>query len=147
MHIKCSLIDEQGNCRILHQPAAEGCKCPHYQTTEIQKCGICGRAALKMPLLQTKGNEWKYICGDCYKQLDTCALCAKHAYCAFKQDPSPIPLMVMQTVQKGPMLMQTQVPNPDRVAATCKICACWNTELEQCNRAGGFCSNYQEVEI
>ena len=147
MHIKCSLIDAQGNCLILNGPAIEGCKCPYYQITEIQKCKICGKAALKMPLNEIKEHNWEPICDECRNKFSTCAACTQIGYCAFQQDPSPIPPTIMQTIRQGPVVMQKEVPNPERIKITCMLCKCWNKELNQCNRNDRLCLNYDEVEI
>jgi hypothetical protein len=144
---KCALIDNNGMCMILHQKAVKNCKCPNY-TSLLNYCGICGNADLNPLLCQLSGDQWVPICANCYSKFDTCEMCTEKSTCLFETDENPEPQFIIQTFQQNNMIMQKQVPNPKRIAATCHYCKCWNATEQICNkRTFNTCSRYNEQSI
>ncbi len=138
---KCALIDETGNCQLMHLPAPNDCRCPHY-TNDLPTCGICGKATLETLITQIE-DRWVHLCPECNAKLGTCATCEKVSHCLFHEDNSPLPKYVPKTIQQGGAVIQTQVPNPERVNATCAFCDCYNGD--RCCRSDSYCTNYVEA--
>ena len=136
---KCSLIDQNGICRLMNQKAPDDCGCPHYTPNEIPVCGLCGNPTLDGMLLVV-GESAEPICGNCKRKTGTCALCQNSTQCLFLNYDGPLPKVVMKTIQQGNMVAQTQIPNPEVISATCHFCECWNGE--ECGRAYGTCEKY-----
>lgn len=103
-------------------------------------CDYCGRLGSADVI-----TEDAYICRDCYSKHDTCALCENGYICSFETDPSPLPKVVMQTIRRGNMTMQTQVKNPERFQAFCLKCECFNKEENICGKEDSWCKNYKEI--
>ena len=103
-------------------------------------CDYCGRPA--STVVDTEDN---CSCVNCYKQFYTCAMCENASKCEFETNPSPLPKVVQQTVRQGPMIMTTQVKNPERIREFCHICQCWNTSEQFCGREDNWCPNYIEI--
>lgn len=103
-------------------------------------CDYCGR-----PVSTIVDSEGNCSCVDCYKQFDTCIMCCNGNTCAFETDPSPIPKVVTQTMRQGPMVMQTQVKNPERVKQFCFPCKCFNQDELLCGKEDRWCSSYNEI--
>jgi hypothetical protein len=118
--------------------------CPLYLNKEsAQFCKICGRPILSGATYDM--NTLETFCAECSSKYGTCALCAKAQYCAFQEDPNPLPKQVLKTFQKGPMVVQQQIPNPDRIAATCaQSCSCYSQELG-CLRQYGNCNKFETI--
>lgn len=105
------------------------CRNPH-------KCTHCGKIVLDFII-----EEPNIFCYQCLDRLSTCEGCSKYIPCGFETDPSPIPKMIVKTIRQGPIIQQMQIPNPDRIAITCKLnCPCWNGEY--CGRETNYCTNY-----
>ena len=102
-------------------------------------CACCGRNAIAVVNPDGTG-----LCANCYQYCNTCRLCASSVYCAFEQDPSPLPKQVMQTIHQGNAVMQRPIMNPERVKALCPSCSCYDMELG-CLRQYGTCGGYKEV--
>jgi hypothetical protein len=133
----CGLRDPAKNVCLLSgrtiDPAADFCS-SHLR--EPPRCAECGKITLS-PIFE---NEQTF-CSQCAEAITTCFGCSLASNCAFETDPSPIPKVVVKTVRQGPMVTQTQVRNPDRIAITCKLnCHCWNGEY--CGREDNWCSKY-----
>lgn len=103
-------------------------------------CDYCGCPASSV--VDEAGN---CSCMNCFKQFYTCAMCENAQYCAFEQDPSPLPRQVQQTIQRGPMIMQTTVKNPERVKQFCFPCKCFDQDELICLRIDGWCKSYVET--
>ena len=56
----------------------------------------------------------------------------------------------MKTIQQGIMIVQQQVPNPERIEKYCKVCNCWDDEYGCFKQGNGrsipTCRNYIERE-
>lgn len=103
-------------------------------------CDYCGNPA--STVVDSEGN---CSCVNCCQKFYTCIMCTKVHECEFETNPSPLPKVVMQTIRRGPAVMQTQVRNPQRIAEFCHKCQCWNSEEEFCAREDGWCKNYSEI--
>ena len=144
----CGLRNPQKNVCALNNrtidPAADYCS---KHTTAITRCNYCGHITMS-PIVDTTTQHLHIYCQRCFDLLDTCATCEQSNYCAFEQDPSPIPHMVMKQVRQGNMTMTTQIPNPDRVAITCKVrCNCFNEEIGCRKQNDNWCDKYKQIEV
>ena len=142
---KCALIDGNGNCRLMNVPAVDNCRCPHYTSVEPAACRFCGAHTLDPLLFEAADGSFDYICGNCKQKSGTCALCEKGRRCLYQEYSGPLPQMIMQTIRQGNAIMQTQVPNPEVIRATCHFCECWDGE--GCGREFGTCGKYQRVQV
>jgi hypothetical protein len=140
---KCNLIDSNGICRLMNQKAVENCHCPHYTPFEIPTCGLCGNPTLDRMLYVGSGNKCLYICHNCKNKTGTSAFCQKAERCLLREYDGPLPLMIMKTIQQGPVVAQMQVPNPEVISATCHFCGCWDGE--GCAREWGVCDKYAAI--
>ena len=113
-------------------------------TVECELCG--GRVFTKNSVIFPE--ETTHItCGQCAGKMGTCATCICVHECAFETDPSPIPPVIQQRIQQGPMTQIISAMNPERIAITCKAgCKCWDSENEVCNkRTAQTCGQYEIV--
>ena len=115
---------------------SRGVESPH-------KCEICGHFIIGSSFLEQQNGVWHEFCGKCQQKMGTCHLCDHARNCKFEQDPSPIPKMVQKQIRQGNMVSITMVPNPDRIAALCAGCPCYDKEV-WCWRheEGQTCGNY-----
>lgn len=102
-------------------------------------CDYCGRSVSS--IVDQEGN---CSCVECYQRFYTCYMCDHAVTCEFENNPSPIPKQIQQTVQRGPMIMQTVIKNPDRVKAFCFPCKCFDQDELICLREDNWCKNYKE---
>ena len=115
--------------------------CP-YHTTELPKCDICGQIDPNSVLTQKSDRTWIRICKKCESLSGTCGGCSKSSTCDFETNPSPIPKAVEKRFQQGNQIMITQIKNPLRIDATCRInCPCFSEEFGCC-REYNTCSNF-----
>ena len=103
-------------------------------------CNYCGKPA--STVVDSEGN---CSCVNCYQQFYTCRMCENGSMCEFETNPSPLPKVVVQTIRQGPVTMQTQVKNPQRIEEFCQKCLCWNSEENYCGKEDGWCKKYHEV--
>ena len=111
--------------------------CIHF-ASEIWICDRCGCQFLP-PTAIINLNE--VLCRDCGKNIGLCVTCKNGKTCEFRNNPDPTPHMIPQTVRQGNMIMQTQVPNPERVARYCHSCECFSKELG-CLKETGACEKW-----
>lgn len=114
--------------------------------TQSLVCDACGQSRLIDYICYCKDDSanMKILCPSCYSKTNTCYMCRSAQTCDFETNPISIPPVVMKTVRRGPMVTQTQIRNPDRVAETCaKNCSCYDPE-KGCLRELGWCSSYKE---
>lgn len=138
----CGLRDPTQNVCLLSErtidPAADFCSA---YTKNPAKCFECGAITLSPIFEANSKGEIYTFCGKCAENATTCGGCLNGNECSFETDPSPIPKVVVKTIRQGPMIQQTQVRNPDRIAITCKLnCHCWNGEY--CGRLDNWCQKY-----
>jgi hypothetical protein len=103
-------------------------------------CNYCGR---QLPPFVISDDA--LVCMNCYQQFYTCRMCEMGHLCEFETNPSPSPKVVFQTIRQGPMVIQHQVKNPQRVEQFCHKCLCWNTEKGYCGKEDGWCKKYHEL--
>lgn len=138
----CGLRDSKQNKCLLSgasiDPTADFCS--KHNNNPIHCC-TCGVITLR-PLFETTSNgEVIAFCPQCGTAATYCPGCSHSNECSFETDPSPIPKYIMKTSQKGPMITQMQVRNPDRIANTCMLnCQCWSGSF--CCREDNWCTNY-----
>lgn len=106
-------------------------------------CYLCGGAP-QVPIYSADGTFLKFLCNQCAQIPAQCGLCEKSEICPFQTDPSPLPQIVVQTIQQGNMTTRRQIKNPDRIAITCKTqCPCFSEEFG-CLKENGICGSYVE---
>lgn len=115
-------------------------------------CDVCGteKIPMRMAILEfdeTGEHYLRKVCSRCSSLRGTCGRCAYGNDCAFFQVEDGLPRMVMKTTQQGVMIVQQQVPNPERIEKYCKVCNCWDNCFKQGNRNSvSTCRNYFEKE-
>lgn len=115
---KCQLL------KIIVKPEKDFCS--HHRLT-VPVCEICGRSAHKNGILDSSSGTFHLICRDCFSVFNTCQLCDYTTECKFETDPSPLPKMVQQQIQRGPYQAVTTIMNPERVRITCQNgCNCFD---------------------
>ena len=124
------------NSKVMPSNAA----CPRF-ATNLFNCSSCGNLILPTDaIIEHETN--KISCSKCQLARYTCQTCAHGNGCAFETDPSPIPKMIRQTMQKGPMTTIADVPNPSRIDITCKAkCPCYDAE-NGCLKQNGLCGSW-----
>lgn len=112
-------------------------------------CCICKKEVDNNYLIDMTFGKPLFICPNCYNVLDTCVACQLNNDCEFENSTQcQEPLYVMKTMRQGPMTVQQQVKNPERVHQTCELtCKCYNHEEKYCSREEGYCSYYKEIPI
>lgn len=104
------------------------------------ECNYCGQA--KARVINQNGTG---ACDRCAQLFGTCNICVNSLNCRFETDPSPLPKQVQKTIRQDNMIMQTVIPNPERIKLCCSGCPCTDEELTACwRRAAGTCGNYNE---
>ena len=102
------------------------------------ECSYCGNP--DAPVVNQEGTE--FYCLRCKDLFGTCAMCVNAEICPFQTSDIDIPPIVMQTIRQGPVTMQQQIKNPDRIRETCqKLCPCFHEEFA-CLKENGTCGNY-----
>ena len=106
---------------------------------------MCKRIIIDKKGIITLNKEGKYmlICEDCCNSLDTCQTCI-HSSCGLRSDTSGRPKMVQQQIQRGGMIISTQVMNPELIQQYCTCCTCYHSGECQCKQ-GGTCGRYESV--
>lgn len=134
---------EGGMCPIFHQEmSADTGACPMF-TTELITCDVCGAIIPKGAIIQEENELIHILCSNC--ATSGCAACVENQYCAFEQDTSCAEQpFIMETVQKGNAIFQTQRRNPKRIEATCaQGCPCYLPKEKLCLRQFGRCINHK----
>lgn len=126
-----------GVCALFKTQTSESQSCPAGLSSTAQ-CNICGsvispRAAIIV--------EEALICEKCYSLKNTCASCSLNQDCAFENDPSPLPKVVIQSFRQDNTIIQKQVLNPERVNLLCKNCSCFHDD-GVCARPLNLCAKY-----
>ena len=114
---------------------------------KILQCARCKREFFASAA--TYYNE-KPFCERCRDLFGTCGSCVNNSYCAFQEDPSPIPHVIMAQIREGNMVMMEQKPNPKRIKALCIEggckCVVKLNDKYACGRIFMTCPNYKERE-
>lgn len=144
---QCAVLDSAtGICALTGRkidPDADFCS---EWTNSVDTCDICGRQFIGPGTITEVDGQYKLTCSGCDDGMGQCRTCINRqkGYCAFR-DASykpEIPIVITQQVQKGPMVMQAQVPNPEREKAICPSCNCWKEDFGCCREAH-TCGNYK----
>ena len=115
--------------------------CPKGRTDVPEICSCCGQYVDDLTNLVGERLDVA-LCDNCFAQRHRCVTCGQAVMCSFEQDPSPIPKVVEQRVQQGPMIQIMQIKNPERIKITCENgCMCWNPEFG-CMREMGSCGQW-----
>ena len=124
--------------------------CCHW-TNHVPTCSVCGRRFIPPATYMAIDDAYAVLCPSCLKASGTCGLCKYSTKCDFQENPIAIPPMVMKTARRVNQVMTAQVPNPDRIAATCVAsgCKCYHKddEHEWCCRQFNCCGNYEMKDV
>lgn len=137
--MKCDECIINQNCS-LRAIDPSNCSKP-IKSDNLLTCDICGKQYLPRGAT-VEVHSGKVICPTCAQQMAACGACAHSKICTFETDPSPIPKIVVQTVQQGNMRIQQQVRNPAREEITCKNCKCYNEEYHCMRTFLSRCVNF-----
>ena len=122
------------------------------------QCARCKQwfdgALFKDPFNNGERAVWykdKPFCPRCSSLFNTCGTCKGQNYCAFQEDPAPIPHMIMTQIHEGNMIIMGETFNPKRIRALCieGKCKCL-IKIEgkyACGRKFLVCPNYDEIEF
>lgn len=123
--------------------------CQHIISPEmICQCDICKtNIPMNAAIVMTNKEQSLLLCAKCSKNINTCATCECENLCDFQTNPINIPLQTQQQINKNGMYMVVTVPNPARIAETCKKnCKCWSEDLG-CMKQYNYCYQYKLKEI
>lgn len=139
---ECALRrQEDGLCAPFNKPVdATEQGCPLF-TTQILTCDMCGKQIVPTSnlVIQTGEAEPVFLCSNC--ATGACNVCIHAQECRFQTDQScPEPPFVIQTIQKGPAVIQQQVPNIKRIKITCLDCPCFSPN------SNTFCLKQQNIK-
>lgn len=140
----CVLMQHNGGiCPIFRQTFPHDQQgCPMH-ASELNPCELCGNHISHGGILETVGDTIHIYCESCQQKMGSCLTCQLNAYCAFLEDPSPIPKTIRKQVRQGNMITVTEVMNPERVEKTCKNgCSCFDSEFG-CFRQNNCCGNWK----
>lgn len=105
------------------------------------KCGRCGQEIPKGSGIIPHDHPTVVLCDNCgIGALYRCGTCVHEHECLINSYDGPMPKMVIQRVQQGPMVAQQQVINPDLVRELCPTCFCGS--MENC-QGTHTCDNYK----
>lgn len=128
----CGFKDEQRSLCLVYNRQIDLDKdfCSLHQE-EPTKCDICGNLMLKDGAIIdiTEENNSLIYCGKCHQLMRTCQLCCNYEKCEFETNPSPIPKVVVKTIQQGNMTVQIEVKNEERIKLLCVECPCYDGAL------------------
>ena len=143
-------IAQQMRCARTQAPELSTNSCGHW-CESVPTCSVCGRLYTPPATYINIDEEYVSVCPACFEARNTCGSCKASVRCDFQENPIAIPPMIMKTARRGNQVMSAQVPNPDRITATCVAsgCKCYHKddEHEWCCRQFGCCGNYEMKEI
>ena len=141
--IKCNSCAHFSNstCTLLRRPASPDLSsCPaHISKDKIGPCDFCKTPSTLS--IAIAANNTYLLCPNCFSSLGTCKSCANQLTCSFETDPNPLPKLIQQRIQQGNITQVVTVRNPERIAALCTSCSCYNPE-GYCNRECNTCSSW-----
>ena len=143
----CALyIPEQSGCARTQMIELPDHTCSHW-CHEVPTCSVCGRRFVPPITYVVVEDAYIAMCPACFQARNTCGMCKTSTKCDFQENPIAIPPMIMKTIRHGNQTLNTQIRNPDRIAATCIAsgCKCYHKDNddEYCCRQFGRCSNYE----
>lgn len=140
----CALYDyKHGGCVRTQTKESPEHYCKHWTDT-LGFCDICGSPYFGAGVITYEEEELLLICESCGSHLGRCPTCVYGNYCAFKEDTDcTLPHSVQETKQHGNMTLTRDIPNPERIKATClATCKC-GSGTYGCQRQVLFCPNYK----
>ena len=119
------------------------------------RCEECGRElAPKAAIIRIQNDtDLHFFCAECHQLFGHCHMCDHRLRCEFKENPDPMPATrVVRKEQRTPFgvsIMQTEIPNSERIKKFCTECTCFGgleEETPYCGRYTGYatCTNYCE---
>ena len=137
----CGLRDPSQNICLLHKHQVDPNEDFCSKHRQVYRCEHCGSITLS-PIIEVDNDTIHLWCMNCSQERNTCSFCVHNNICSFENDPSPLPKVVMKTMNQGNMYVQTQVRNPERIRETCqKNCECFDAE-NGCLRQNNYCTGY-----
>lgn len=115
--------------------------CSFHSAEDGIICALCG--STEHLIIYEFGDKYLITCASCSQAIGTCKTCENIQTCDFANDHSE-PQVVMKTIHRGMMTMQSQVKNPNLVNRHCLHCSCGSPE-GSCGRDdnGVSCQNWQ----
>lgn len=148
----CALVDPESHVCQLNRRRVEldedFCS-KHVTPDQLGTCAYCGQMFMQPGYLeQLEDGSFIEFCHSCAEKFGTCHMCSLVTPCRLTdEDYMPqVPIAIMKRFQKGNMVMQKQVINPDRIQAICIAkCECWDGE--GCARRDfGCCAKYNQKQ-
>ncbi len=127
----CALSEKQQSICLFYGTSIDldNDYCSRHSNT-VLSCDACGRTIVKENSVIHIEDEDYLLCSQCHNMSKTCAVCGNYSVCPFEQDTeNPMPKTVTKTIRNGTMVMQTEIPNLERIEALCPKCKCWMAGL------------------
>ena len=119
----------------LHTKSTDGCP---IHSSNIINCSKCGGPLHRSHAVATP--DGRILCEKCsHSSCNTC----KYSQCAFLEDKT-LPDTIIETKQNGPMTIQQQVMNPEKIRKHCLSCRCFSEEFG-CFKQYHCCDKYENV--
>ena len=142
--------DNHAQCGVFrHDVCLDDNACAQFNSNPYA-CDICHCIIIKGEIIElaADGSVAHIVCESCSSKSGTCYRCANGKTCSFKDDPSPLPLMIKKRIRVGQSITVVDCPNPERTALTCeKGCSCFNPEFGCFKQSTQTCSNYREENL
>ena len=149
----CALVDPESHVCQMNRRRVEldedFCS-KHVTPDQLGTCAYCGQMFMRPGYLeQLEDGSFIEFCHSCQEKFGTCHMCDKATPCHLTDESykPQIPIVVMKRFQKGNMMVQKQVINPDRIQQICVAeCECWDGE--GCARQDfGCCTKYNQKTV
>ena len=131
----CALVDPETRiCQMNRRKVEldEDFCSKHVTPDQLGECAYCGQLFMQPGYLeQLEDGSFIEFCHSCAEKFGTCHMCSLVTPCRLTdEDYMPhIPIAVMKRFQKGNMVVQKQVINPERIQQICVAdCECWDGE-------------------
>ena len=141
---ECLFLTNENFCQLAKTTVniSEGCALGKNRES-VKQCSKCGNMILGTVTYDSKTLQPS--CEACASLSGTCEGCSSSNYCAFMEDPNPLPQISVRTIRQGNVIIQKQGVNPDRVKATClNGCPCADEKLG-CLRQYGNCNKFEAI--
>ena len=143
-------VPEQSGCVRTQKIEKPDGYCHHW-VDAVPTCAYCGNKFLPPALYVMDGDNPIAMCHKCASARGTCHLCSNLGPCDFETNPIAIPPIIQKTVRQGNQVITAQVPNLERVKATCVAsgCRCYHKDEDGqeycCRNVFGTCGNYDMI--
>lgn len=149
----CALVDPESHvCQMNRRKVDldEDFCSKHVTLDQLGECAYCGQLFMQPGYLeQLEDGSFIEFCHSCQEKFGTCAMCSLVTPCRLINESykPQIPIAVMKRFQRGNMVVQKQVINPDRIQQICVAeCECWDGE--GCARRDfGCCAKYNQKTV